>query len=178
MCAKSLYSCPILCCLVAQLCPTLLRPYGLQPARLLCPWDSPGKNTGAGCHAFLQEIFPTQGLNLTGSVLKNLPANAGDAGNTGSIPGTIKKARGWRTDAFKLWYWRRLLRVPWTARRSNQSILKEIKPEYSLEGLMLKLKLQYFGLMWRANPLVGKDLDAGKYWRQKEKRAGEDEMVG
>ena len=94
MCAKSLYSCPILRCLVAQLCPTLLTPYGLQPARLLCPWDSPGKNTGAGCHAFLQEIFPTQGLNLTGSVLKNLPANAGDAGNTGSIPGTIKKAGG------------------------------------------------------------------------------------
>ena len=57
----------------------------------------------------------------------------------------IKKAEGQRIDAFKLWYWRRLLRVPWTARRSNQSILKEIGPEYSLEGLMLKLKLQYFG---------------------------------
>ena len=60
----------------------------------------------------------------------------------------------WRTDAFKLWSWRRLLRVPWTERRSNQSILKEINPEYSLEGLMLKLKLQYFGhLMWIASPL-------------------------
>ena len=58
---------------------------------------------------------------------------------------TIKKAEGWRIDAFELWCWRRLLRVPWTARRSNQSILKEINPEYSLEGLMLKLKLQYFG---------------------------------
>ena len=58
---------------------------------------------------------------------------------------TIKKAEGQRIDAFELWYWRRLLRVPWTARRSNQSILKEISPEYSLEGLMLKLKLQYFG---------------------------------
>ena len=57
----------------------------------------------------------------------------------------IKKAEGQRTDAFKLWCWRRLLRVPWTARRSNQSNLKEISPEYSLEGLMLKLKLQYFG---------------------------------
>ena len=66
---------------------------------------------------------------------------------------TIKKAERWRTDAFKLWCWRRLLRVPWTARRSNQSILKETN-EYSLEGLMLKLKLQYFGhLMWRANSL-------------------------
>ena len=58
---------------------------------------------------------------------------------------TIRKAEHWRVDAFELWCWRRLLRVPWTARRSNQSILKEISPEYSLEGLMLKLKLQYFG---------------------------------
>ena len=59
---------------------------------------------------------------------------------------TVKKAEPWRIDAFELWCWRRLLRrVPWTARRSNQSILKEISPEYSLEGLMLKLKLQYFG---------------------------------
>ena len=58
---------------------------------------------------------------------------------------TIKKAEGQIIDPFELWYWRRLLRVPWTARRSNQSILKEINPEYSLEGLMLKLKLQYFG---------------------------------
>ena len=58
---------------------------------------------------------------------------------------TIKKAECWRIDAFELWWWRRLLRVPWTARRSNQSILKEISPEYSLEGLMLKLKLQSFG---------------------------------
>ena len=65
---------------------------------------------------------------------------------------TIKKAECQRTDAFKLWCWRRLLRVPWTARRSNQSILKEINPEYSLVGLMLKLKLQYFGhLMWRSD---------------------------
>ena len=65
---------------------------------------------------------------------------------------TIKKVECQRIDAFELWYWRRLLRVPWTARRSNQSILKEISPEYSLEGLMLKLKLQYFGhLIWRAD---------------------------
>ena len=67
---------------------------------------------------------------------------------------TIKKAEHWRIDAFKLWCSRRLMRVPWTARRSNQSILKEINPEYSLEGLMLKLKLQYFHhLMWSANSL-------------------------
>ena len=65
---------------------------------------------------------------------------------------TVKKVEQWRIDAFELWCWRRLLRVPWTASRSNQSILKEISPEYSLEGLMLKLKLQYFGhLMWRAD---------------------------
>ena len=57
----------------------------------------------------------------------------------------VKKAKHWRIDAFELWRWRRLLRVPWTARRANQSILKEISPEYSLEGLMLMLKLQYFG---------------------------------
>ena len=67
---------------------------------------------------------------------------------------TIKKTEHWRIDAFELWFWRRLLRVPWTARRSNQSILKEISPEYSLEGLMLKLELEYFGhLMWRTDSL-------------------------
>ena len=75
---------------------------------------------------------------------------------------TIKKAEHGRTDAFELWCWRRLLRVPWTASRYNQSILKEISPEYSLEGLMLKLKLQYFGhLMWRADSLE-KTLMLGK----------------
>ena len=75
---------------------------------------------------------------------------------------TIKKAEHWRTNAFELWCWRRLLRVPWTARRSNQSILKEISPEYSLERLMLKRKLQYFGhLMWRTDSLE-KTLMLGK----------------
>ena len=75
---------------------------------------------------------------------------------------TIKKAECWRIDAFELWCWRRLLRVPWTSRRYNQSILMEISPEYSLEGLMLKLKLQYFGhLMWRADSLE-KTLMLGK----------------
>ena len=74
----------------------------------------------------------------------------------------IKKAERQRIDAFELWCWRRLLRVPWTARRSNQSILKEISPEYSLEGLMLKLKFQYFGhLMWRTDSLE-KTLILGK----------------
>ena len=95
---------------------------------------------------------------------------------------TIKKAEHWRTDAFELWCWRRLLRVPWTAKRSNQSILKEINPKYSLEGLMLKLKkLQYFGCLMQwinvMNWLIRKDPDAGKDWRQ-EKGTTEDEMVG
>ena len=75
---------------------------------------------------------------------------------------TIKKAECWRIDAFELWCWRRFLRVPWTARRSNQSILKEISPEYSLEGLMFKLKVQSFGhLMWRSDSLE-KTLMLGK----------------
>ena len=75
---------------------------------------------------------------------------------------TIKKAEHRRIDAFQLWYWRRLLRVPWTARRSNQSILKEISPEYSLEGLMLKLKLQYFGHLMRRTDSFEKTLMLGK----------------
>ena len=75
---------------------------------------------------------------------------------------TIKKAEHWRTDAFELWCWRRLLRVPWTARRSNQSILKEISPEYSLEGLMLKLKLQYFGHPMQRADSLQKTLMLGK----------------
>ena len=75
---------------------------------------------------------------------------------------TIKKAECWKFDAFELWCWRRLLRVPQTVRRSNQSILKEISPEFSLEGLMLKLKLQYFGHLMRRADSFGKDPDAGK----------------
>ena len=80
---------------------------------------------------------------------------------------TIKKAEQWRIDTFELWCCRRLLKVPWTARKSNQSILKEINSECSLEGLILKLKLQYLGhLMWRADSLE-KTLMLGKDWRQK-----------
>ena len=85
----------------------------------------------------------------------------------------IKKAECWRTDAFELWYWRRLLRVLWTARRSNRAILQEINPEYSLEGPMLKLKLPYFGhLIWRTDSLektlmLGKIEGKRRRWRQK-----------
>ena len=75
---------------------------------------------------------------------------------------TVKKAEYRRTDAFELWFWRRFLRVPWTARRSNQSILKEINPEYSLEGLMLKLKLQYFGHLLQRADSFEKTLILGK----------------
>ena len=75
---------------------------------------------------------------------------------------TIKKAEHWWIDAFELWCWRRLLRVPWTARRSNQSILKEISSEHSLKGLMLKLKLQYFGLLMRRTDSFEKTLMLGK----------------
>ena len=89
---------------------------------------------------------------------------------------TIKKAEHQIIDAFVLWCWRRVLRVPWTARRSNPSILKEISPGCSLEGLMLKLKHKYFGhVMWRAD--IGKHPDAGKDLRQ-EKGTTEDETVG
>ena len=74
----------------------------------------------------------------------------------------VKKAECQRTDAFELWCWRRLLKVPWTARRSNQSILREINPEYSLEGLILKLKLQYFGHLMRTEDSLVKSLRLGK----------------
>ena len=90
----------------------------------------------------------------------------------------IKKAECQRIHAFELWYWRSLLRVPWTARRSNQSTLKAIRPEYSLEGLMLKLKLRYSGPPDVKNWLIGKDPDAGKVGRQEKKETIEDEMVG
>ena len=75
---------------------------------------------------------------------------------------TLKNPEHQRIDAFELWFWKRLLRVPWTARRSNQSILKEISPEYSLEGLMLKLKLQHFGHLLQRTDSLEKNIDAGK----------------
>ena len=82
---------------------------------------------------------------------------------------TVKKAEGQRTDAFKLWCWRRLIRVPWTARRYNHSTVKEIGPEYSSEGLMLKLKLQLFGHLMQRTDSLGKNLTLGKIegWRRR-----------
>ena len=92
----------------------------------------------------LNSILKSQVITLTTKV-RLVKAIVSPVVMYGCERGTIKKAEHQRIDAFDLWYWRRLLRVPWTARRSNQSILREIIPEYSLEGLMLKLKLQYFG---------------------------------
>ena len=91
---------------------------------------------------------------------------------------TVKKAECRRIDAFELRCWRRVLRVPWTARRSNQSILKEISPEYPLEGLMLKLKLQYFGHLMRRTDSLEKTLMLGKIEDGRRKGTAEDEMVG
>ena len=90
----------------------------------------------------------------------------------------VKKAERRRIDAFELWCWRRPLRVPWTARRSNQSILKEISPGCSLEGLMLKLKLQYFGHLMQRVDSLEENSDAGKDWGQEEAGMTEGEMTG
>ena len=90
---------------------------------------------------------------------------------------TIKKAECWRIHVFELWCWRILLRVPWTARRSNQSILKEISPEYSLEGLTSKLKLQYFGHLMRRTDSLEKTLMLGKIEGKRRRGLAEDEMV-
>ena len=87
---------------------------------------------------------------------------------------TIRKAKCWRIDAFELWCWRRFLRVPWTARRSNQSIVRDINPEYSLEGLMLKLKLQYFGHLLQTADSLEKSLMLGKI--EGKKRRGHQRM--
>ena len=91
---------------------------------------------------------------------------------------TRKKAVHQRIDAFELWYWRRLLRVPWTASRSNQSILKEISPEYSLEGLMLKLKLQHFGHLMQRTDSLEKTLMLRKIEGKRRREVTEDKLVG
>ena len=113
-----------------------------------------------------------------GSVVKNpLPVQETWVKSLGQED-LLEMWKNWcRSDAFKLWHWRRLLRTPWSIRSSNQSILKEINPEYSLEGLMLKLKLQYFGHLIQRGDLVEQTLILGKTEGKKEKRAAEDEMV-
>ena len=158
-----------------------VRPRRRRPARLPRPWDSPGKNTGVGCHFLLQCMK----VKRESEVAQSCPtlSNPVDCSLPGSsVHGifqarvlewgaiafsyryerwTIKKAEHRRITAFELWCWRRLLRVPWTARRSNQSILKKINPDYSLEGLMLKLKLQYFGHLMRRTDSLEKTLILG-----------------
>ena len=124
----------------------------------------------------LDSIFKNRGITLLTEVCL-VKAKVFPLVVCGCVSWTRKKAECQRIDAFELWCWRRLLRVSWTARRSNQSILKEISPEYSLEGLMLKLKLQYFEPPDAKNWLIGKDPDAGKDWRQEDKGITEDEMV-
>ena len=108
----------------------------------------------------LDSIFKSRDITLLNKV-RLVKATAFPVVMYGCESWTVKKAKWWRIDAFELWCWRRLLRVPWTARRSSQSILKEINPGISLEGMMLKRKLQYFGhLMWRVDSL-GKTLMLG-----------------
>ena len=127
-----------------------------QPTPVLLPGKSHGRRSVVGYSPWgLKESDTTERLH-SDSILKSKDITLSTKGHLvksmvfpvvmyGCESWTIKKAERRRIDAFELWCWRRLLRVPWTARRSNQSILKEISPEYSLEGLMLKLKLQYFG---------------------------------
>ena len=137
-----------------------VRPHRWQSTRFPRPWDSPGKNTGVGCHFLLLDstlksrdiTLPTKVCLVKAVVFPVVMYRCW----------TIKKAEHQRTDAFELWCWRRLLRIPWTAKRSNQPILKEISPEYSLEGLMLKLKLQYFGNLMRRTDSSEKTLMLGK----------------
>ena len=135
---------------------------------MLAPWkesyDQPRQHIIKWRHYFANKGPSSQGYGFSSS-------------HYGCQSWTVEKAERRRIDAFELCCWRRLLRVPWTVRRSNQSILKEISPKCSLEGLMLKLNLQYFGhLMQRTDSL--ENLDAGKDWRQEEKGTTEDEMVG
>ena len=148
-----------------------VQPHGQQPISLLRPQDSLGKNTGEGCNSFSNDqprkhikkqrlYFTNKGLSSQSYGFSRSHVQMWDYKE--SPCWTIKKAEHWRIGAFELWCWRRLLRIPWTARRSNQSVLKEISLEYSLEGLMLKMKLQYFGhLMWRTDSLE-KTLMLGK----------------
>ena len=135
---------------------------------MLAPWK---KRTN------LDSILRSRDINLPTKVGPSSQSYGFSSSHVWMWNWTIKKAEHQRIDAFEPWFWRKLLRVLWTARRSNQSILSEISPEYSLEGLILKLKLRSFGhLIWRADHW--KDPDAVKDWRQEEKGVTEDEMDG
>ena len=136
---------------VAQLCPTLCDPMNRSTPGLPVHHQLP-EFTQTHVHRVGDAIQPFH--PLSSSAFFTVPFSHPYMTTGKSIAWTVKKAERWRIDAFELWCWRRLLRVPWTGRRSNQSILKEISPGISLEGMRLKLKLQYFGhLMWRVDSL-------------------------
>ena len=136
---------------------------------MLTPWkesyDQPRQHIKKQRHHFVNKVPSSQGYGFS-------------SGHVWMWEWTIKKAEPRRIDAFELWSWRRLLRVPWTAGKSNQSILKEISPGCSLEGLMLKLKLQYFGHLMQRFDSLEKSPDAWKDWRPEEQGMTEDEIVG
>ena len=138
-----------------------LRPYRLQPTRLLRSWDFPGKSTGVGCHCLLLDSrLKSRDVSL--SIKVHLKAMVFPVVRYGCESWTIKKAERQRIDAFELRCRRQLLRVPWTVRRSDQSTLKKINPEYSLEGLTSRLKRQYFGHLMRRASSLEKTLMLGK----------------
>ena len=140
-----------------QLCPTV-RPQRRQLTRLPRPWDSPGKNTGVGCHFLLQcvKVKSLSRVRLLATpwtaayqALPSIGFSRQEYWSGLPLPSPNIDYRPLLLKSLNMWCWRRLLRVPWTVRRSNQSMLKEINPGISLEGMMLKLKLQYFGHLMR-----------------------------
>ena len=146
---------------VAQSCPTLSDPTDCSPPDSSVHGIFQARVLEWGAIANLDSVLKSRDITLP-TKAHLVKAMVFPVVMYGCESWTIKKAERQRTDAFKQWCWKRLLKVPWTARKSNQSILKEINPEYSLEGLMLKLKLQYFGhLMHRADSLE-KTLMMGK----------------
>ena len=126
----------------------------------------------------LDSIFKSRDISLPTKKVHLVKAMVFPVVMYGCESWTVKKAEHRRIDAFKLWCWRRLLRVPWTTRKSNQSILKEIYPEYSLEGLMLQLKLQYIGHLVGRTDSLEKTLMLGKIEGGKKKGMTEDEVAG
>ena len=130
----------------------------LRPHGLYSPWNSPGQNTEVGSLSFSRDSSQPRDRTQVSCILGRILTSWG----TIEASCAIKKTEHRRTDLFELWCWRRFLRVPWTARRSNQSILKEINLDYSLEGLMLKLKLQYFGYLMQTANTLEKTLMLGK----------------
>ena len=145
-----------------------LWPHESQHARPPCPSPTPGVHSNSCPSTNLDSILKSRDITLPTKV-RLVKAMVFSVVMYECESWTIKKAEHRRIDAFELWCWRRLLWVPWTARRSNQSVLKEISPEYSLEGLMLNLKLP---ILWPPDVkswLIWKDPDAGKHWRLEKK---------